>query len=183
MAIPDDVVEIKELRRQELLSREWGAGTAHTRVFQVPKGKLDSYFTTYFAEGTVIDTKFIDHAPGSDPDAPMVSAARQWRDHQNGQMVIEATYIEVDALEAFSNEYAETRRIIPRDNQLGAEYVLYGIAASTTSSGIPDTGDYLDGGSGNFDPICRDVHLDDFRLPGRVLVRSVWTGLVDYSAS
>lgn len=175
MALGTYVNEIRAARRQRSGTDAWGKVIYYYRTVTCPRGKVETELADQLAQGTRIQSTWWDGTLGSaTPDDPYLRAVSERKQSGGGRDELTLMYAAVQA-GAVSNGYAESRRA---DSPAYHDRVVrtYGVAVATDSAGIPSEGDVLDGGSGNFDPVCREVQKDDTRFPGIIAILAVWHG-------
>ena len=198
MPLSDRVTEQKERRVRRTVAAEWGTGTWHHRFVSLPPGAVETELAGALALGAVMPDRFwgievgatldrdFESSEGVGPEVPRLFEVRERQpggdagDVGSSQQALELVYLEIDLSGTYSNGYAETSRHLYR-KQYAIVADIWGIALATTSSGIPDPGDKLDGNADNLGGVYGDVYLDTERYPGRVLVHASATQLRAYA--
>lgn len=179
MALGDYVYEDPKFRKCISVVREWGNGFQYVRVVTCPLGKVATEMADALAVGAVIPARLNDDTAGNTTYGPKLQSIAHMSQKDAPLQQLQLTYLQVTT-GSVTNGYAESKRV-PRRRNLRIFYDTWGVAATTTSGGIPTRTDKLDGVAGATNPTCQDVTLDDKSYPGFVVVRCAWPQVRSYA--
>jgi len=170
--------EVKQQRKSARQTLAYGNVNQYQREVLCAEGDLSTAYDGVLALGTTMPVTWRDYGMGTGvgvdgPRLQSVAVAEQAPMAARRRLLL--TYTAIEALST-TQCYRETARTGPkRQGAFTDVYETWGIAASASSVGVPDEGDYLSGYSKTtYAPMCVQVDIDTTSQRGRVIVHAVW---------